>query len=61
MLSWKRRSGVRVFHLLFVLIVPHALWPDLAVSQEFPPEEASAVGHLDASPRHGEWVGFLFT
>lgn len=32
--------------------------PHLARSQELPPGEEEATAHLDASPRHGEWVDF---
>jgi carboxymethylenebutenolidase len=30
--------------------------PNLGHSQELPPSEDGAIAHLDASPRHGEWV-----
>ncbi len=32
--------------------------PEVGVAQAFPPDEEGAVAHLDASPRHGEWVDF---
>ncbi len=32
--------------------------PPTLAGQDLPPDEAGAVSHLDASPRHGEWVDF---
>jgi carboxymethylenebutenolidase len=32
--------------------------PGTAGAQDLPPDDEGAVAHLDASPRHGEWVDF---
>lgn len=58
MYTWTRQSRARVFLMSIVLTASGATSPNLAQSQEFPPDEDGAVSHLDASPRHGEWVDF---
>ena len=58
MAPWIRQSPARAVLTLLSLLTLRAVSPDLAVSQEFPPDEEGAVAHLDASPRHGEWVDF---
>lgn len=40
------------------LALSGAASPILGQSQGLPPNEEGAVAHLDASPRHGEWVDF---
>ena len=58
------RLSMRSFlFTLFSLALSWTASPNLALSQEsppqgFPPSEEGAVAHLDASPRHGEWVDF---
>lgn len=50
------RMPPRFFSLsLFLFAV---IFPDIARSQEIPPTEETAAAHLDASPRHGEWVEY---
>lgn len=58
MYPWTRPTFVRVFLTFLALTAFGAISPDLARSQEFPPDEEGAVSHLDASPRHGEWVDY---
>ena len=58
MYPWTRPAFVRVFLTSLALMTMGGLSPRLAGSQEFPPDEEGAVAHLDASPRHGEWVDY---
>ena len=62
MKSWIRygltHGLTRVVALSLVLVVFGVTRPGLAYSQGLPPDEAGAVTHLDASPRHGEWVDY---
>lgn len=45
-----------VFLLTLLFALSGLMSPNVGHSQEFPPSEEGAVAHLDASPRHGEWV-----
>jgi len=58
MKSRNLNGPVRGAALSLALVLLGATQPGLAQSQGFPPDEAGAVAHLDASPRHGEWVDF---
>jgi carboxymethylenebutenolidase len=58
MYPWTRTLFVRPVVLSLALMAWGALSPEMAESQDFPPDEEGAVAHLDASPRHGEWVDF---
>jgi carboxymethylenebutenolidase len=58
MYPWTRLDFVRVFLTPLVLVAMGWLSPMPAQSQEFPPDEEGALTHLDASPRHGEWVDY---
>lgn len=59
MVSRTRPSLFRpVFLFFFALVAFGVLNPESAVAQAFPPDEEGAVAHLDASPRHGEWIDF---
>jgi carboxymethylenebutenolidase len=58
MYPWNWTLLVRSVALSVILTAFGATSPNLAHSQEFPPDEEGAVGHLDASPRHGEWVDY---
>ncbi len=56
--TWSGHGGFRAA-IVFVPLL--ALGPFEAASaqdQGLPPDEAGAIAHLDASPRHGEWVDF---
>jgi carboxymethylenebutenolidase len=44
--------------LVLALSLLGVLLPQDVFSQELPPDEPGAVEHLDASPRHGEWVDY---
>jgi carboxymethylenebutenolidase len=49
---------VRATTVFLWLVVVGASQPGQASSQGLPPDEAGSVAHLDASPRHGEWVDY---
>ncbi|MCJ7627336.1 MAG: dienelactone hydrolase family protein [Longimicrobiales bacterium] len=55
---WTRPGITRVAAFSLTLAAFAAAQPGLAHSQGLPPDEAGAVAHLDASPRHGEWVDY---
>jgi carboxymethylenebutenolidase len=61
------KTCVRFVPLLSFLLLLAGSPPDRGVAQalggandvqELPPDEAGAEAHLDASPRHGEWVEY---
>jgi carboxymethylenebutenolidase len=58
MKSWIRHGLTRVAACSLALVAFGTTQPGSAHSQEIPPDEAGAVAHLDASPRHGEWVDY---
>ena len=55
MLPWFYRFRLSWLAVLASLVLAT---PTLGAAQELPPDEAGAEAHLDASPRHGEWVDY---
>lgn len=53
-----RSVSVRSLLLFTALLAAGITSPARAGGQALPPDEEGALGHLDASPRHGEWVDF---
>lgn len=58
MRRWSWSVLFRSLAVLSILMATAVASPNLGESQEFPPDEEGAVAHLDASPRHGEWVDY---
>lgn len=59
MVPWTRPSPIRTtLFLSSVLVTASLVCPSAALAQDLPPNEEGAIAHLDASPRHGEWVDF---
>jgi carboxymethylenebutenolidase len=56
--SWTLANPARLLLALTALIGVGVLSSHPAGGQGLPPDEEGAVAHLDASPRHGEWVDF---
>lgn len=55
---WNRHRRARPFTVLLTLAASGSFSPELAHSQEIPPDEEGALPRLNASPRHGEWVDY---
>jgi carboxymethylenebutenolidase len=58
MYSCGRLNPFRYLLVSAVVAASSAIFPNIVQSQELPPDEEGALSHLDASPRHGEWVDF---
>ena len=56
MYPWIRQPRARSCFVFLVLVALRTVSPDLAGSQGLPADVEGALAHLDASPRHGEWV-----
>ena len=58
MRSRTRNGSIRPLVFFLFGAVLFGVSPDPVSSQGLPPDEAGSVAHLDASPRHGEWVDY---
>jgi carboxymethylenebutenolidase len=58
MYNWIRHGTVRASAVALSIFALGLCLPGPAQGQALPPDEEGAVAHLDASPRHGEWVDY---
>jgi carboxymethylenebutenolidase len=56
--SCTRQTPSRLPLAFAILAAFLTISPSVVMGQELPPDEEGALAHLDASPRHGEWVDF---
>lgn len=55
---WTRHRRALSLPLSLALFASGVFSPNLALSQEIPPDEEGALARLNTSPRHGEWVDY---
>lgn len=58
MYPWTRHRRAPSLPLSLALLASGVFSPNLALSQEIPPDEEGALARLNTSPRHGEWVDY---
>jgi len=58
MYPWTRHGRALSLPLSLALLASGVFSPNLALSQEIPPDEEGALARLNTSPRHGEWVDY---